>query len=125
MKPTNNKSYTFTLSADLLEGLRARHQSNLSEAIRTILLEHMTNPEQSQPAVSALVLYSTKEELISSLLEKHPSYSVKRIAKEAKCSEGYVHAVVRRKRDALKPKPVIQKEKPTSLFQKVKNFMWS
>jgi hypothetical protein len=125
MKPTNNKSYTFTLSADLLEGLRERHQSNLSEVIRTLLLDHMTKPSEVQQPVSSLVLFRTKDELISDLIDKHPNYTVKRIAKEAKSSVGYVHAVIRRKRGELKPKPVIQKEKPASLFQKVKNLMWS
>ena len=125
MKQTDEKYYTFTLSADLLAGLRTRHGSNLSEVIRTLLLDHMTNPTESQQPISSLLLRTTKEELILKLIDKHPNYTVKRIAKEAKCSEGYAHAVVRRKRAELKPKTVTQKEKPASLFLKVKNFMWS
>jgi len=125
MKQTDEKYYTFTLSTDLLAGLRKRHGSNLSEVIRTLLLDHMTKPVETQQPISSLVLFSTKEELISNLIDKHPNYTVKRIAKEAKSSVGYVHAVIRRKRGELKPKPVTQKEKPASLFQKVKNFMWS
>jgi hypothetical protein len=108
-KNTPKQNLSVWIQADLLKGLRERHGANLSEVVRTLLLDHMTKPDaQEEPPV--IRRRSTKFQMLCDMIQEHPNYSVARLMRETKSSRGYVNAAIRQttgiRRRNPKPQPV-------------------
>jgi AraC-like DNA-binding protein len=128
MKSTNGVTYSVWLSKDLLKSLKDRHGDGLAEVVRSLLLEHMTAPS-TEPLPNKPAL--TKMDLIVNIIKDNPTYSVKRVAKEAKSTPNYVNrafrehfGIVRRnKRRTKAALPVQDVHTPPTLYQRFKNLI--